>query len=327
MKQSFIILKIFLLGIVASVNALELGYGFDGPNLDNPAGWHRESPLELAIERNDFNEVKKIIKSSIKSIEIKAAMNIAGRKGKIEIARQLIASFAYARKKKQLNCLLAGASLCNQVEMAKFALERGADIESKTPCNTPLLWATLLNSKQTICYLIEQGADRNGRAHVENSPYPPQTPLSMALSKKALDTAHVILTTITPDERKRILTAVCGLKFGYFKKGYQFPKDIRHVITRILITQFAHEHVADLDTICNTAYRIGPDYELSELNTQTPSSWNDLYKNKDVLYPAIESNFRRILGPQKNAESESQEPKNKKQKKEKKKKVKIDPGY
>lgn len=215
---------------------------------------------------------------------------------------------------EQINSLLFGAACHNNTSMIKLALQKGANINGN--CNSiPIFAASMDGSVESVKFLIEKGVDLFKNSYCGN------TALSYAFQenfrdknkkKDSIEIAYAILSTISPQERKKIRSEIKGLVAVYFSAFPKPPREIRKIITKHLINLLVRDHMKGADQLIDHAYikldswrppipRFkDPPHLLNITSLRKPHHW----KNIELL---VQQNIRRILFADPKIEEDEQE--------------------
>ncbi len=126
-----------------------------------------EIAMMLAVRTNNINEFKKLVEQGVNinwqdsKMEYVTALHEAARLGHIEVAKYLLQNGADINSKK-LNGLspLHVAAYCGENEIVNALLAEGADVDAKARDNiTPLHVAASMGHTDTVELLINSGAE------------------------------------------------------------------------------------------------------------------------------------------------------------------------
>jgi hypothetical protein len=152
----------------ATVKAL-LASGFD-PNALSEGG---QTPLYLAIKDESPKVVEALLASPAVKIELanpagETALMMAAMRGRLDWTRQLVAMGAAVRRDgwTPLHYAASGPN----VEVVRFLLEQGADIDAIAPNGaSPLMMAARYGAEASVRLLIARGADKRVRNSLNQS--------------------------------------------------------------------------------------------------------------------------------------------------------------
>jgi hypothetical protein len=152
----------------ATVKAL-LASGFD-PNALSEGG---QTPLYLAIRDESPKVVEALLASPAVKIELanpagETALMMAAMRGRLDWTRQLVAMGASVRRDgwTPLHYAASGPN----VEVVRFLLEQGADIDAIAPNGaSPLMMAARYGAEASVRLLIARGADKRVRNSLNQS--------------------------------------------------------------------------------------------------------------------------------------------------------------
>jgi ankyrin repeat protein len=144
------------------------------------------APLYEAAERGDMQGVRKLLDQGVDinetSVEYGTALSAAAAYGRVDIMKYLLDRGADINVGRGWWTPSAAASAGGQMEAIRLLLDRGADINAKSPGGqTALWWAAYAGQTRVVQLLLDQGASCCETIARELSSY--DTPLKAAKSK------------------------------------------------------------------------------------------------------------------------------------------------
>jgi hypothetical protein len=121
-------------------------------------------PIHQAVRDNDLNGLKKEVESGV-DVDLRVGTGStpllrASQFGQLEMVKYLIANGADINAQNVFGTPLVVASRNGHLEIVKYLIANGADINAKNGVGyTPLMWASKSGNLETVKYLIGEGVD------------------------------------------------------------------------------------------------------------------------------------------------------------------------